>query len=679
MAKKKDFKSISFKSGIIFLVLGVALSVLGIVLNSKGYEGIPDDFNLFWVATGALFLIGLVNVIAKDGIVKSSYIARIVVGALFVVSGIIKANDPLGFSFKLEEYFEPDALNWPFFIPYSLGLSIFIAGSEIVLGLALLTGALARLTSWLLFSMILFFAWLTYFTASCNDSQRLETAYMSAINDGDIGLMNAEFVKAEVNFEEAMKNGPEEPVKARLEALELIKSEKTKLQYDSIYFYELVGKRVNLPQVKSTYRQCVLDCGCFGDALKGSIGRSLTPWESFFKDLILMILIMPILLIQKHIKFNLQNDDVLIISGSLLFSYLVGKLLFGWWFPLLFLLAFFAIYLVIKKTIKRESVQIWWSAITALVLSFAFVFYTHTYLPIKDYRPYAIGNNLQEQMSNGIEGEYDNIFIYKNNASGELVEFTQDFYMGNDTIFTNKKFNSNWEKIDAENTFIKKITKTIKFAIPASIQDFRPIKLYADLTANELESAGIKAEIEKVYDQYFETVHLLKDVKYGYVDSVPDAEYDPQYYPLSDTTYAYLGKASRELQPLDGLEVNFTQHLFSLEKCILITSYKLGELIESGGESKEWQFVNEEKWMPIIALINEAKAASIPVYVITSAPKVRTDEFCKKLGFEADFLAMDPIEIKIMIRSNPGVLYIEKAVVKGKWDYNHVPRVNDLK
>ena len=125
---------------------------------------------------------------------------------MFVVSGIIKANDPLGFSFKLEEYFEPDALNWPFFIPYSLGLSIFIAGSEIVLGLALLTGALARLTSWLLFSMILFFAWLTYFTASCNDSQRFETAYISAINEGDIGLMNAEFVKAEVNFEEALKN-----------------------------------------------------------------------------------------------------------------------------------------------------------------------------------------------------------------------------------------------------------------------------------------------------------------------------------------------------------------------------------------------------------------------------------------------------------------------------------------
>ena len=32
-----------------------------------------------------------------------------------------------------------------------------------------------------------------------------------------------------------------------------------------------------------------------------------------------------------------------------------------------------------------------------------------------------------------------------------------------------------------------------------------------------------------------------------------------------------------------------------------------------------------------------------------------------------------------MIRSNPGVLYLEKAVVKGIWDYNRVPRVDDLK
>ena len=40
--------------------------------------------------------------------------------------------------------------------------------------------------------------------------------------------------------------------------------------------------------------QCVTDCGCFGDAMKGSLGRSLTPWESWTKDLILMLFIIPI-------------------------------------------------------------------------------------------------------------------------------------------------------------------------------------------------------------------------------------------------------------------------------------------------------------------------------------------------------------------------------------------------
>jgi hypothetical protein len=34
----------------------------------------------------------------------------VIVGVLFVVSGLIKANDPIGFSYKLQEYFEDGAL-----------------------------------------------------------------------------------------------------------------------------------------------------------------------------------------------------------------------------------------------------------------------------------------------------------------------------------------------------------------------------------------------------------------------------------------------------------------------------------------------------------------------------------------------------------------------------------------
>lgn len=40
--------------------------------------------------------------------------SRIFVGVLFIISGFIKLNDPVGFSFKLEEYFSQGVLDLPF-------------------------------------------------------------------------------------------------------------------------------------------------------------------------------------------------------------------------------------------------------------------------------------------------------------------------------------------------------------------------------------------------------------------------------------------------------------------------------------------------------------------------------------------------------------------------------------
>ena len=48
---------------------------------------------------------------ALDGL---TWLSRMLVGALFVVSGLIKSNDALGFMYKLEEYFEPGAMNLEF-------------------------------------------------------------------------------------------------------------------------------------------------------------------------------------------------------------------------------------------------------------------------------------------------------------------------------------------------------------------------------------------------------------------------------------------------------------------------------------------------------------------------------------------------------------------------------------
>ena len=60
--------------------------------------------------------------------------SRIFVGVLFIISGLIKLNDPVGFSFKLKDYFAPDVLNLEVFIPFALVIAIFIVIFEVMLG-----------------------------------------------------------------------------------------------------------------------------------------------------------------------------------------------------------------------------------------------------------------------------------------------------------------------------------------------------------------------------------------------------------------------------------------------------------------------------------------------------------------------------------------------------------------
>jgi len=92
-----------------------------------------------------------------------THLCRILVGGLFVFSGLIKLNDPLGFSYKLQEYFSPDVLNIPSLEPYALAISIFVVVLEVVLGVFLLIGYKPKFTVWSLFAMIVFFTFLTFY------------------------------------------------------------------------------------------------------------------------------------------------------------------------------------------------------------------------------------------------------------------------------------------------------------------------------------------------------------------------------------------------------------------------------------------------------------------------------------------------------------------------------------
>lgn len=95
-------------------------------------------------------------------------LSRIVVGLLFIFSGLVKLNDPVGFSFKLDEYFGKDVLNLPFLQPWALEMAVFVVILEVLLGVALLLGFWKKLTSWLLLLMIIFFTFLTFYSAYFN-------------------------------------------------------------------------------------------------------------------------------------------------------------------------------------------------------------------------------------------------------------------------------------------------------------------------------------------------------------------------------------------------------------------------------------------------------------------------------------------------------------------------------
>jgi uncharacterized membrane protein YphA (DoxX/SURF4 family) len=352
--------------GIVLLVVVVFMTILGIA-NSE----VVDEFNIYWMSAVAGFVPGVLLLTGRrEAAIKFS---RIIIGSVFIVSGLIKANDTVGFGIKLEEYFDENALGsfWAIFHPVSLPIAFFVSGIEVLLGLALLFGARARLVSVVLLGMTIFFGWLTYFTASCNESQ------MAAIAAGEA--------------------------------------------FDKV---------------------CVTDCGCFGDALRGSVGRSLTPWESFYKDLGLFLMTLVVVFFSGSIKVNSFRDNLIILPASILITVLFGGWLFGWMFPTYFLLVASIVFFILKQIGLKEAKLEWTLAAVLAIMTYGFAYYTYSHLPMIDYRPYAVGENIKDQMKSaeelGLEPtEYANIYRLKNSETGEEMTINSKEYLEKE-IWKNK-------------------------------------------------------------------------------------------------------------------------------------------------------------------------------------------------------------------------------------------------
>jgi uncharacterized membrane protein YphA (DoxX/SURF4 family) len=93
-------------------------------------------------------------------------ISRILVGIIFIFSGFVKGQDPMGFMFKLEDYFI--AYGWDWAMPFALTLAVILCTIEFSIGTALLLNLWPRLAGWGLLAIMTAFLILTFLSALNN-------------------------------------------------------------------------------------------------------------------------------------------------------------------------------------------------------------------------------------------------------------------------------------------------------------------------------------------------------------------------------------------------------------------------------------------------------------------------------------------------------------------------------
>lgn len=281
-----------------FLESKLFRAIWSIGLAALLYVACPPCFSKTTLAILLVIQVALVNGASIIGNwVWLTHICRFLVGGLFIFSGFIKANDTVGFSYKMEEYFEVFKADsglglFEWMAHGSLPFAMIMTASEVILGIFLLIGYKRNLTLALLFAQIVLFTFLTFYSACYNK---------------------------------------------------------------------------------------VTTCGCFGDFLV------LKPWTSFWKDVVLMVLI------------------TILYAG--------------------------------KENINEISSPMFTATMAGLgvVASIWFPIYTYRNLPILDFRAYKIGDNIRKNMEKGEgykDAEYKTMMVYEGVKDNSIKkEMTQEDYM----------------------------------------------------------------------------------------------------------------------------------------------------------------------------------------------------------------------------------------------------------
>ena len=607
---------------LIFNISFVILNLIGLAFLAMAYhKSFEEQAALFKVMGWILLMATIGGMIIFRGRFLMSSVARVLVGGLFIVSGLVKANDPIGFSYKLEEYFEDGALafrikEWfsapgfsmEFFIDYALLLSVLICIAEIVLGILVIIGGKIKLVSYLMLFMMIFFTFLTWHTASCDNEMKFKDHDTYAITDP----------VAQLKIEEAKTN----------KEIKVISKTKT----------EVVIQEMKSPQ-------CVDDCGCFGDAMKGSVGRSLTPKESLWKDIVLVYLVFWIFLAQRIIKPNTRKENIIYSLASIGVVFFFSWV-FGWYFPGFFIILSLIGALWIIRAGGKVLGNHYGSALIVAIACTALVTYVLMYNPIKDYRPYAVGSDLKEKMNDGIEGVFVNYYFLTDLEANTTTRVDMND-IAPEVWSSPEKWKYEYDTIES----------VIEPRNP-SIMDFRPVIGIQDLTPYEKELGMVKDVLGS------SSVKLLTILALAYNSEmeIPIDEYTPEGFPAEEYTIL---DTIVSLDP-NLTEIDATMAILEEDRVVMLISKNLNEA--------NWSALERLKEIQA-----ECMKKNVPFIMICNSSRESINAFRKKHKFDVPAFVMDEIELKIISRSNPSVVVLEKGVVKGKYAFRSTPNLDDFK
>lgn len=615
------FAKIEGKS-LVFNIAFVLVNLTGLsFLVFANVKSSPDSYLLFNLLGLGLMTLSIAGIIIFKGRLMISSVARVLVGGLFIVSGIVKANDPLGFSYKLEEYFQDGALAFrikelfgapgfsiEFLMDFALVISVIISISEIVLGVLTLIGGKIKLVSYFLMAMMLFFTFLTWHTANCDP--------LSEFLDRDTYSMSDPAAKQKIEEVNGQAHGV------------------NRLKIHSQTSTELVIDEMKSPQ-------CVTDCGCFGDALKGSVGRSLTPTESLWKDLVLLYLVCWIFAAQWVIRPNTIKDNLVYTIGSTLVIVFFSWV-FGWYFPIFFSIIAILGALWIKRTGGKWFGNYWGSVLFVALLSFLIVGFVLRYSPIRDYRPYAVGTDLNIKNSDGVKGIYRNFYFYTNKKTGK-----EKRYQAPSDEYTNSLI---WEDEDWE--FEKENEEILIESLPETIKDFDPFINFTDLSDSERKLDFVSAMLVETKVKRIRLTALEDET----IKEIGFNEFDLETYPEEE--YQIIDTV--EIIEMSTNDIEIKEALLNEKRVVMLVSRDL--------VNANWNEIDRIK-----AVATKCEIEKVPFVVIANATRDDIESFRKKYAFNCAVFSNDQIELKIISRSNPALLVLENGVIKDKYSHRMIP------